>query len=131
MTTQIPEWVKNGLWGALAGAIVIAVIGFSAGWVVTSGTAEDRAELQSEKAVIAALTPICVAQFRSVPKPEQTTYLAALQKEDFWARSDYVEQQGWATMPGDAKPNDEVAEACAAKLLEIAEKSAAKPAGAS
>lgn len=131
MNMQVPEWVKTALWGAVAGVIVFVVIGFTAGWVVTSGTAEDRAERQAEKAVLAALTPICVAQFRTEPKPEQTTYLTALQKEDFWLRADYVEKQGWATMPGANAPNNEVAEACAAKLLEIAEKSAAKPAGAS
>jgi hypothetical protein len=131
MAMQMPDWIKPGAWGAIAGAVVVAVIAFSAGWVVTSGTAEESAARQAEKAVIAALTPICVAQFKVEPQPQQTTHLAALQKEDSWERSDYVEKQGWATMPGGKTPSDEVAETCAAELLKLAEQSAEKSRGAS
>jgi hypothetical protein len=117
MNIRIPEWVKPGLWGAGAGAVCIIVVGFAAGVVVTSWSAAESAKLQTEKAVIAALTPICVAQFREVPQAQQVTHIAALQKELSWQRSDYIEKQGWATMPGSAKPNDAVAEACASELM--------------
>jgi hypothetical protein len=70
--------------------------------------------------VIAALTPICVAQFKSEPQAEQTSHLAALEKEPSWDRGDYVEKQGWATMPGGKAPNDAVAEACTSELLKAA-----------
>ena len=131
MAMQVPIWIKPGVWGAVAGAAVVAIVAFSAGWVVTSGAAEESADRQAEKAVIAALTPICVAQFKVAPQPEQTTHLAALQKEDSWERSDYIEKQGWATMPGGKTPNDEVAETCASELLKLAEQSAEKNPGAS
>jgi hypothetical protein len=117
MNVQIPGWTKPTLWGAAAGALLVTVVGFTTGWVVTSGTAKATAERQAEKAVISALTPICVAQFKSEPQAEQTTHLAALQKESSWLRGDYVEKQGWATMPGGTKPNDSVAEICASQLL--------------
>lgn len=119
MSVRIPEWVKPAFWGATGGAILIAVVGFSTGWVVTSGSAKSTAERQVDSAVISALTPICVAQFKSEPQAEQTTHLAALQKENSWERSDYVEKQGWATMPGSNKSNDVVAEACTSELLKI------------
>ena len=80
------------------------------------------ADNAAEQAVIAALTPVCVAQFKKVAKQEQATYLAALAKEDSWERGDYIEKQGWATMPGSKEPDDEVADACAEELLKVAKK---------
>jgi hypothetical protein len=118
---QIPEWIKPAAWGAVGGAVLITIIGFSADWVVTSGSAEEMAEAEVERAVVAALTPVCVAQFRSVAEAARTTHLAALGEESSWQQPDYVEEQGWATMPGTEEPNEEVAEACADKLLELAD----------
>ena len=114
---QMPEWIKPATWGALGGAIVITIIGFSADWVVTSGSAEEMAQTRSDKAVVAALTLVCVAQFRSVAEAARTTHLAALEEESSWQQPDYVVEQGWATMPGTEEPNEEVAGACAEKLL--------------
>jgi hypothetical protein len=122
MNANVPEWFKPAVGGAVAGAVVIAIIGFSAGWVVTSGSAHEMAEQQGEKAVIAALTPICVAQFKSQAQDVRTTKLAALKGESSWARGDFVEKQGWATMPGAKEPEDEVAGACATELMKLASK---------
>jgi hypothetical protein len=119
MSMHIPEWIKPAFWGAAVGAVLVAIIAFSAGWVITSGSAKQAADLQAEKAVISALTPICVAQFKTMPQTERTTHLAALQKEMSWQRGDYVEKQGWATMPGGTNPNDAVAEVCASELLKL------------
>ncbi len=119
MNMQIPEWVKPGLWGAVVGAVVLAIIAFNAGWVVTSGTAQEMAERQAENAVISSLTPICVAQFKN--ETEKQTLLASLKEEDSWKQGDFVQTHGWATMPGSSKPNDEVADACASELLEVAQ----------
>jgi hypothetical protein len=122
MNARIPQWFKPAVTGGIAGAVVIAIIGFSAGWVVTSGSAHAMAEQQGEKAVIAALTPICVAQFKGQTPEIRTTKLAALQGESSWARGDYVEKQGWATMPGSKEAEDEVADACATELMKLASK---------
>lgn len=122
MNANVPEWFKPAVAGAVAGAVVIAIIGFSAGWVVTSGSAHEMAEQQGEKAVIAALTPICVAQFKSQAQDVRTTKLAALKGESSWARGDFVEKQGWATMPGAKEAEDEVAGACATELMKLASK---------
>ncbi len=120
MSTKIPEWVKPAVWGGIVGAVVIAIGGFSAGWVLTSGTADEQAENRAQKAVIAALTPVCVAQFKKVTQEKQVTHLAALEKESAWQQGDYIEKQGWATMPGSKEPNAQVADACAEELLKIA-----------
>ncbi|MBI3114113.1 MAG: hypothetical protein HYZ04_06320 [Rhodospirillales bacterium] len=122
MNTNIPEWVKPAVWGGIAGAVVITIVGFSADWIVTTGAADKQAERRAEQAVIAALTPVCVAQFKTMAKEKQTTHLAALKDENYWQRGDYIEEQGWATMPGSKEPNDEVADACAEELLKVAKK---------
>lgn len=119
---NIPVWIKPAIWGAVAGAVIIAIIGFKAGWVVTSASAETMAKDQGTKAVIAALTPICVAQFKSQTQETQTTQLAALEKEGSYSRGDYVEKQGWATLPGSEKPNDRVADACATEIMKLTQK---------
>ena len=38
---------------------------------------------------------------------------------DSWERGDYVEKQGWATMPGDKEPDSRVARACADLLMQV------------
>ncbi len=119
---NIPEWVKPGIWGGVSGAVAIAIIGFSAGWVVTTGSAQAMAEKAGEKAVIAALTPICVAQFNIQAQQVRTTQLAALEGESSYQRDDYVEKQGWATMPGSEEPSNGVADACATELMKLAQK---------
>ena len=122
MDAKVPQWMKPAVWGGVVGAVAITVVGFSAGWVVTSGSAEKMAEQKGEKAAIAALTPICVAQFKGQPQDVRTTQLAALKGESSWQRGDYVEKQGWATMPGSKEPDDEVADACATELMKLAAK---------
>ena len=117
---RIPEWFKPAAWGAVGGAVAIAIVGFSADWVVTSGTAAEMAEAESDKAVLAALTPVCVAQFKLQTETARATHLTALQEESTWQQSDYVEEQGWATMPGNEAANADLAEACADELLKPA-----------
>ena len=112
------EKIKLGLWGALGGAIVLAIIGFSwLGWV-TGGTAQGMAEEMVENAVVARLAPICVEQFKKDSEKDQK--LIGFKKEkSFWKRNDYVEKQGWATMPGEKKPDSTVAKKCAEMIVQL------------
>ena len=116
---QIPEWFKPAAWGVVVGAVGFAIIGFSADWIVTSGSAAQMARNDSEKAVLAALTPVCVAQFGQETRTSRTEHLAALQQESSYRRSDYVEAQGWATMPGTEAADEDVAKTCATELLKL------------
>ena len=114
---QIPTWTKPALWGAAVGAVGLAIVAFSAGWVVSSDTATEMAVKQSQQAVIASLTPICIAQYQS--KSGDGTLLASLEGRSTWKRGDFVEEQGWATMPGSTTANSQVADACAVELLKL------------
>ena len=112
------DWDKItlGLWSAVGGAIVLAIIGFVWGGWVTGGTAQEMAEQKAENAVVGRLAPICVEQFNQVSEKDQK--LKELKKIDSWKRSDYVDKQGWATMPGEKEPDSKVSEKCADMLVQ-------------
>jgi len=110
------EKIKLLVWGAIGGAIVLAIIGFAWGGWVTGGTAQKMAKEMADEAVIDRLAPICVAQFQQDPNKEER--LKELKKLDSWKRGDFVEKQGWATIPGEKEPDSEVANECARRLVE-------------
>ena len=115
---QIPAETKPALWGAVGGAVAMAIVGFSWGGWVTGGKSEAAASLRATGAVTAALAPVCVARFQGASDAD--TNLAALKKADTWQQGDFVEKGGWATMPGAAQPPEQlaaVAKACATLLL--------------
>lgn len=120
MAISIQNWIKPGIIGGIIGAIAITIIGFSTNSIVSQGTAEEMAQNAGNKAMIAALAPICVAQFKSEPQQTRTTQLAALADASSYERDDFVAKQGWATMPGSQKPNNEIADACAEQLMKLA-----------
>ena len=111
---QTPEWLKPGLYGAACGAIALAVGGFSWGGWVTGGTARTMAADQSQAAVVAALSLICVDQ--SKRDPQLAARVEAIKAASSWNRGDLVMKNGWATMPGTTEGNSQVARDCAAKL---------------
>jgi hypothetical protein len=102
--------IKPFALGLGVGAIVLLIVIFSAGWVVTSGSAEARAKLVAQEAVIANLAPIAVAQF--MQDPNRKAHLNELKELDSYGlnnRTDYVKKQGWATMPGEKEADIRVA----------------------
>jgi alpha/beta superfamily hydrolase len=111
---QTPEWLRPGLYGAACGAIALAVAGFSWGGWVTGGKAREMAADQSRADVVAALSLICVDQ--STRDPQVIERVAAIKAASSWSRGDLVIKNGWATMPGTAEPNRQVAIACADKI---------------
>lgn len=115
------EWIKPAAWGAVAGAVAITIVAFSADWVMTTGSANAMATEEADQAVLSSLTPICVAQFRAETEQVRQEQLAALEDESSWSRGDIIADQGWATLPGMEEPNDDLAELCAERLLEAAD----------
>ena len=111
------EEIKPVLLGAVGGGIVLAVIGFAWGGWVTGGTAQEMAEELAQKAVVARLAPICVEQFNQDSEKDQK--LTTLKETKSWERDDYVEKQGWATMPGENEADSKVAAKCAELLAEL------------
>lgn len=111
------EDMKPAAWGAAGGAIILAVIGFTWGGWVGGGTAREMAQEMADVAVVGRLAPICVEQFKQDSEKDQK--LKDLKKEDSWERGEYVEKQGWATMPGQEKPEREVAAKCAELIMQL------------
>ncbi len=109
------EKIKPGFWGAIGGAIALSIIGFAWGGWVTGGTAQEM----SEDAVVGRLALICVEQYNQDSEKDQK--LKELKEERSWERSDYVEKQGWATMPGEKNPDSKVVDKCAALVIQLSQ----------
>lgn len=110
---KFPVETKPALWGAVGGAVAIAIIGFTWGGWVTSARAESDATQRSNAAVVAALAPVCAERFQAASGAANN--LAELKKADSWSRSDFVEKGGWATLPGKGATDqvNAIARACA------------------
>jgi hypothetical protein len=106
--------LKPALWGAVAGAVAISVIGFSSmGWTLGS-TAERMASDRAESAVVSVLAPICVEKFQQ--QANSAAKLIEFKKAASWDQRALIEKGGWATTPGTEKMNSAVASACVDKL---------------
>jgi hypothetical protein len=116
---KIPAETTPFVWGALAGAIALAVVGFNWGGWVTGGTADKVAQQRADKATVAALTPVCVEQFRKAA--DAPASLKALKGLNSWEQGEYIGKGGWAKMPGSkvAEPNSDVVSACAEELSKL------------
>ncbi len=113
---KLPVSTEPFVYGVIAGAILLAIIGFNFGGWMTGAAAKEHASARVELAKVEMLTTICVAQFQKDPKA--TASLAELMAKDRWDQADYVSKGGWATMPGGGvgEPSRAVTEACAKTL---------------
>ena len=99
------------LWSAVGGGVATMVVGFGlAGWM-TAGSAEEMAGRVASASVVERLAPMCMGQ--ASRDPEQATKLVTLKATDSWRRGDAIAGFGWATMPGDTKPDTKVSDRCA------------------
>jgi dienelactone hydrolase len=118
MQVQQP-WMKPGVWGVVIGSILTMIVGFSWGGWTTSSTAHQLAVKQADAAVTAALVPICLAGEKSdAVRAKKLGELKAITSS--YEQTDFIMKTGWATFPGNAEPNRDVAEACASQLLTTA-----------
>ena len=115
---KIPAQTKPVVWGAVGGALLCMVVGFSWGGWVTGGTARTEAAAAAQDARIAALAPICVQRFRAqVDAPGKLAELAATSS---WARAEFIRESGFAVIPGSETVDADVARACARILTQPA-----------
>jgi len=104
-------------WSLVAAIILTMIVGFNWGGWVTGGTAQKMSAKMAQDAVVQRLAPICVVQFnQDLGKIQKLRELKAVSS---YQRNDYVKEQGWATMPGEEKPDNRVADACAELLVQI------------
>ena len=111
------EFIKPFVWGMAIGSVVLLIVIFSAGWVVSSGSAKAEAKAMATDAVMNRLAPIAIAQF--MQDPNKAERLEELKELKFWGvnnKSDYVKEKGWATMPGEKEPDGQVADEVARRL---------------
>lgn len=111
---NLPDWTKPALDGAVGGAIIVSIGGFTlGGWVTGSGAAKmSKALAYSE--VTDALVPVCLGS--AAADPERLEQLAAIQNAPSYNRPNVVMDAGWATPPGTETPNRDLAKACLAGL---------------
>ena len=109
-----PEWLRPGLYGAVVGAVVVGVVGFTLGGWVTGGTSNDRAMAMARDDVVASMVPVCLDLARS--DPARADKMATIRDASTYRRRDALMEAGWATMPGAETPNRDIAQACLEKL---------------
>jgi hypothetical protein len=119
---SLKKWWKDArptksavFWMLLASAILTIVVGFVWGGWTTGAAAERLATETAKDAVVERLASICITQFDQDPGREQK--LQELSKVSGYRKRTFVEDQGWATMPGEDDPDRGVAEECARLLL--------------
>ena len=115
---MLKEMIKPPyLWGIVSGAIALLIVIFWTGWVVTSSTAEAEGKQMAKEAVLENLVPICVEQY--LQDPNKVERFAELKEKSSYQRDDYVEESGWANMPGSESSVRGVADKCAKQIIEL------------
>jgi hypothetical protein len=72
---KLPKDTEPTLWGAAGGAALIAMIGFGfAGWNTEGGSAA-LGQAQANKAIVAALSPVCAEMFKQDANNSMHKYL--------------------------------------------------------
>ena len=101
--------------GLAVGVIGTLIIGFNwGGWNLES-TVEEKVETASSTSMVAALAPICADKFERAAKADNDL-VVKLTAVSTWQRDDFLMKAGWATFPGGAEPDRNVAYACAELL---------------
>ena len=110
---EAPSQLKPALWGAVGGAAVLAIIGFTWGGWVTGGKADVLARQQVQAALVEVLTPICVDKFNRAENAQAR--MVELKKiTSSWDRERFVRDNDWAKFGKES--NSLVADACASEL---------------
>lgn len=107
-------------WLCLGAVLLTLVIGFTWGGWTTAAAAQTQANSAAQTAVVQRLTKICVAQFGSDGQHVQK--LAELQALGTSARSSFISDGGWATMPGEDAADSKVVSECVKQVLKTASK---------
>jgi hypothetical protein len=109
--------IKSGLIGIAAGAAGLAVVGFGWGGWVTGATAEKIAAHKAGVAVVLALSPICVDNFRR--QPNAGAKLAGFQQLPSYEQTNFIQKGGWAASLEDKDGNSAITHACAESLAKL------------
>ena len=122
---QIPSYLKGEELKTHAIAVAIGAVvafalsfnwfGFGIGAMLPS-TAKKMAESKVNAEIVSLYTPQCVKLFEA--QTDMTSHWAALKKAAAdYDQQDFIEKAGFATPPGSKEANDDLANACANKLV--------------
>lgn len=108
----LPPEVKPAAWGAVGGAVLTMVVGFSLfGWVLGS-TADQMAMQRAHDAVVSVLAPVCAD--RALSGPDSALHIAAIKDSRTTAdKRRYVQSREWAPAFDNNRVNTRVADECA------------------
>jgi hypothetical protein len=103
------------VWGVVVGAAAAMIIGFSWGGWVTGGSARAMAEQAAQQAHQELAAAVCSNNFAAAP--DARAQLATLNDmTSSYQRGKFVEDGGWAVMPGASAADRKDAAACAEGL---------------
>jgi Flp pilus assembly protein protease CpaA len=111
--------VKPACWGAVGGAMALAIIGFTWGGWVTGGTAKNMASAAATNGQQSVLVPLCVAQFMTTDGA-----VSKIKETPTYNHDDIVRE--FVKKVVDTPMDYSLARACAAAVDEVLSKSAAK-----
>jgi hypothetical protein len=103
-------------WSCVASVIVTIVIGFGWGGWVTGGTADEVAESAAEDARQELVAAVCVDRFMAAG--DVRARLVELKDlASSYRQGEFIEDGGWAMIPGTDEASDGGAELCAEQLV--------------
>jgi hypothetical protein len=112
---NIPEWIKPAFYGAVGGAIALAIVGFNWGGWVTGGTASEMVADASQDAREQLVASICVERF--VDAPNAVGKLAELKEVRSYEQDSFIEDGGWIQVDALEEQVSGAAELCADQLV--------------
>lgn len=103
------------IWACVATAAVTMIIGFNWGGWVTGGTSRAAATTAGDVARGDLASAICVERFNAAPDaPAKLAEFKAI--PDNYKKRQFVEEGGWAIMPGQTSPDRRGVEGCVTAL---------------
>jgi len=110
------EVVKPALWTGVGGVVVgMFLLSYGFGFM-SQNAAEKLASTSSERAVIAALAPVCADKFGALPDVAARTATLAADKDNSYKMRDAF-PEAMITLPGKTYPDSDLTAACAGLIL--------------
>jgi hypothetical protein len=104
-------------WSCVACIAATTIVGFrGAGWE-TASTAANQAQLAVIDARARVMAAICVERFEK--SQNAADQLVSLKKDSDWQRMQFIQDAGWANLPGKADPVSGAVDICLKRILSV------------
>jgi hypothetical protein len=103
------------VWSCVGSVAVALIVGFTSGGWVTGGTAGKMAQAAADQSRYELASTICADRFMAAADAKaQLTALKAI--DSSYRQRQFIDEGGWATMPGQEKGARQASELCATVL---------------